>query len=412
MGRHAQPIEGAVSRVSDVQDCGNGYRVRFYLNGVLTEKNRATKKDAEALRKSLVIRAETEGTGPAQTVQATSLSAARLRAAELAFAVLEAKGYVSGDTQAMRLVTAVTFYVEAAGKMEKGVSMAEAYEKFLDSRKGRIAASTTEDYKRHVAPFVEKFKDMRVGEITTLDCKAWVESFNGGTNQFRCYGYLAAFFEFCAGKHNPFSNGHPWIQISPVRGFAKPGYSVGDVQSYNFAEIVALLKRAQKKRVLPYFIFRLFSMLRTDEMGRLLAKGVTVQKIDFINTRDGVIQLPPDVSAQKGKSRNKPRALAIHPTFRVWLRRFSQDKLSLACYHQDEAKVRAAVRGKTGGNLLRHTAITMRLKATGDIVTTAREAGNTPAMITGHYLNLNVDKADADKLYALTPDKAKELGIL
>ncbi len=33
-------------------------------------------------------------------------------------------------------------------------------------------------------------------------------------------------------------------------------------------------------------------------------------------------------------------------------------------------------------------------------------------IIQNHYLNMNVPEADALKLYELTPEKAKELGII
>jgi hypothetical protein len=39
-------------------------------------------------------------------------------------------------------------------------------------------------------------------------------------------------------------------------------------------------------------------------------------------------------------------------------------------------------------------------------------AGNSVNIISNHYLNMNISKADAEAFYELTPTKAKELGIL
>ena len=412
MGRPAKQILGHVSGVSEVQKHNGQFRVRYYLNGVLSESTRANEEDADALRKSLVVRAETEATGPAQVIQSTWLSTDRIQAAQMAYTALDAHGFPSDGLNAQLIVDAVTFFVEKAKEMQQGIPLGAAYEKFLDSRKGRITARTLKDYGQQVAPFVEKYQDRNVAEINTLECKAWVESFQSLTSQFRCYGYLEAFFSFCAGKHNPHCNGNPWIKLSPVRGFPKPGYSAGHAESYTYKEIVAVLKRAKTKGVLPYFVFRLFSMMRRVEVDRMLAQGDKVQRFDWINTRDAVMQIPADIASQKGKSRNKTRTLKLHETFNAWLRYFSQNRLALAYDHTDEAKVRRSIRKKQGDNILRHTAITMRLKATGDIVTTANEAGNTPSMVTRHYLALNIAKEDAERFYALTPDKARSLGIL
>lgn len=416
MGRIAKEILGTVSNVSDVQEHKGQFRVRYYLNGVLSESTRAKKEDAEALRKSLVIRAETAGTGPAQALQATSLSTARLRAAELAFTALEANGLVSGDTEVNRIVDAVTLFISEAKKLDAGVSMTDAYAKFLErcTAKG-ISPKTMKDYRRFVAPFIEQHSTKNVGQITGLQCKDWVYSFpEGGPARFNCWGYLEAFFGFCGGKNNPHCDREPWIKLSPVRSFEKPPYTVGDIQSFNYDETVKVLKRAQEKRCLPYFIFRFFSMMRREEMARFLSHGDLVQNNDLINTRDGSIRIPPDVAAQKGKAKNKGRVLnPVHPTFNAWLRYFSQNKLSLAVDQNDADQVTNCIRSKADAkNIVRHTACTMRLKSTGDIVTTAREAGNTPKMITDHYLALHVTKDEAHKFYELTPDKAKELGIL
>ena len=63
-------------------------------------------------------------------------------------------------------------------------------------------------------------------------------------------------------------------------------------------------------------------------------------------------------------------------------------------------------------NLLRHTAITYHCIAFKNPLQTAYVAGNSVGIIQNHYLNMNVPESDALKLYELTPEKAKQLGIL
>ena len=59
-------------------------------------------------------------------------------------------------------------------------------------------------------------------------------------------------------------------------------------------------------------------------------------------------------------------------------------------------------------NVLRHTAITMRVNATGDIEATARWAGNSPAVVVKNYLGAGTPD-DAKKFYALEPETEAEV---
>ena len=54
-------------------------------------------------------------------------------------------------------------------------------------------------------------------------------------------------------------------------------------------------------------------------------------------------------------------------------------------------------------NVLRHTAITMRVNGTGDLEATARWAGNSPAVIEQSYLGV-ASPEDAAQFYALRPN--------
>ena len=95
------------------------------------------------------------------------------------------------------------------------------------------------------------------------------------------------------------------------------------------------------------------------------------------------------------------------------LRKFDDENVSIAYSEERERSVRLAIPGKAAErNLLRHTAITYHCLAFKNPLQTAYIAGNSVAIIQNHYLNMNVPEADALKLYELTPEKAKALGIL
>jgi hypothetical protein len=414
MGRPAKIIEGTITRVSEIQDHKGQFRLRYYRNGILEESYRAKREDAEALLSSLLVRQETNQRAPGQNFLLSNLSQARARAAELAFQELETHGFVSGDTGIHRLSLAVRFYIEKARQMERGIPLPEAYEKFVAQKKPAVKPKTWKDYKRFVAPFVEKFKDRKVTEVTPMECKDWIDSFETPVVCHNCYGFLESFFKFCAGKHNPHVKQEeaPWLSRSPLN-FPKPGYTKGDIKSYTYAEVVTLLKAAKDLGLVPYVIFRLFSMLRREEMERVLEIGKTVGDIPFINLSASVIDLPPTVMSQKGKRKNSSRRIRIHSTFNAWLALFQKEGSTLTYHQKDERKARRAVKAKAGDdNLIRHTGITMHLKNGDSIMDTSTQAGTSPKMIQDHYYSLNIESSDAKKFFQLTPQKARGLGIL
>ncbi len=55
--------------------------------------------------------------------------------------------------------------------------------------------------------------------------------------------------------------------------------------------------------------------------------------------------------------------------------------------------------------MLRHTAITMHIRAFKDPMRTAKLAGTSVSVIQKNYFNLNITESDALGFYALTPNK-------
>jgi hypothetical protein len=97
----------------------------------------------------------------------------------------------------------------------------------------------------------------------------------------------------------------------------------------------------------------------------------------------------------------------------AWLNHFAESDQSIWCSVKLERKIRQKVEGReTDRNLLRHTAITYHCLAFRNPLQTAFIAGNSAGVIQNHYLNMNVPEADALKLYELTPERARALGIL
>ena len=65
-----------------------------------------------------------------------------------------------------------------------------------------------------------------------------------------------------------------------------------------------------------------------------------------------------------------------------------------------------------GLNILRHSAITYHLLNFKESILTSKIGGTSLGMIERHYLSKNIPTVDSEKLYSLTPSKAKELAII
>jgi len=109
----------------------------------------------------------------------------------------------------------------------------------------------------------------------------------------------------------------------------------------------------------------------------------------------------------------RTEAFCLVATFLLWLEYFRDHNLSLIYGEDNYRTIRTAVHPESKDrNQLRHTAITYHCLAFRNPLQTAYVAGNSVGIIQNHYLNMNIPEADALKLYELTPQRARELGIL
>ena len=175
-----------------------------------------------------------------------------------------------------------------------------------------------------------------------------------------------------------------------------------------------LLKVAREKGVLPHFIFRLFGLLRYDEMIRFTEIHRKVVGHPLISLEAQRIVFNNQVYKKRSRNEHRGRFYNnVHPTFMAWLNHFAATDQSLWCSTWMEREIRRKIPAKYADrNLLRHTAITHHCLAFKNPLQTAFIAGNSVSIIQNHYLNMNVPEAEAQQLYALTPEKAQQLGIL
>ena len=85
---------------------------------------------------------------------------------------------------------------------------------------------------------------------------------------------------------------------------------------YRFDQIVALLKEASKNGVLPYFIFRLFSLMRTEEMKRFTEIHPSVKDHPLISLEAKRISITNQIFKKRSDTNHRGRFYnEIQPAF-------------------------------------------------------------------------------------------------
>ena len=346
----------------------------------------------------------------------TSLTERQLQIAQLAFNRLDTVGHlkIDDDKTANTLIESVDFFIKNYTDYS-APPVRECVELFFAKQNDRnLSKATMTDYKILLKELVNDYGDEKVSYLNAKRCKAFIEKRNGDTQRRARYIYIKAFMEFCAGKNNIYCDDVPWLKRNPIN-WEMPKFEAKEIEVYTFDEIVQLLKIANSEDVLGHFIFRLFSMMRTEEMKRFVEiGGESVTNNKFINLSERRITINNQIYKKRGRAELRGRHYNDIPkVFLQWLQYFIDNDIAINCTVRKDSKIRKSIITKKDGlNLMRHTAITYHTLKFRDALKTAYVAGNSVNVIQNHYLNMNLKDADIQKLYSLTPTKAKQLGIL
>lgn len=344
----------------------------------------------------------------------TPLTERQLQIAQLAFNRLDSVGHIKidDDTTANVLVDSVDFFIKNYTDYS-APTVNECVELFLEKQNSRhLSEATMWDYNLLLKELTKDFGKERVSHLNAKRCKKFIEKRPSTTQRRARYIYLKAFMEFCAGKKNVYCDDSPWLKRNPIN-WEMPKFEAKEIGVYTFDEIVTLLKEAKKRDVFGYYIFRLFSMMRTEEMRRFVQiGGNTIKENKFINLKENRITINNQIYKKRGRSELRGRHFNNIPeVFAKWIKYLSDNDIKIGSSRRRDHFTRKAV-GNGGRNIVRHTAITYHTMMFRDPLITAYSAGNSVSVIQNHYLNMNINEDDVRKLYDLTPAKAKKLGII
>lgn len=359
----------------------------FCIEGVIDGKR--IRQRARSLDEARSICHDLEEGQRDTNVVRTHLSSEQVRAAEQVFALLGTDQCIFQALSSCK-----------SNPLRNKTLIKDAVWQFLGTKE-RCSKNTYDQAKGLLMKFVDWADGRTLDSISREDAQAYLKTARRGSyNHFLRFAkslYRWAISEELT-DDNPFKNIAPKTRIHT------------EVSVLSCSEVKALLEASVALyggELLPYTAITLFAGLRPDSEMRHLTW-------EAINMEDAEIRVT------MGKTRI-PRTVDIAENLVKWL---SKCDPSLPIYPKNFRRKWAKVRNKAGfkggaaktpqekaeearlkpwvKDYTRHTAISYRVRQTGDIHRTATWAGNSPAIIRSHYLGL-VSSLDTGKFWSSTP---------
>jgi hypothetical protein len=372
--------------------------------------------------------------------QATALSPGQ--ASDALAALQRLQRYYQDTGRRVSLLAGISEYCEAAGKLN-GRTLGDAVDGFLNS----VASVKRKDLGQAVEEFIEsrrlKTIPRKQGERPELSPEThyqnslWLREFGktfpghavcdltkhlidkymqnhskvGPKTRNERRGVVKMFLRWCVKKD--------WLapthRLFEAVGFEHEAVTLGAVECYTAEELHAMLERASKlprppkdgqepeldyRDLLPVIALAGLAGMRFKEITRMTFEEV-FRRPDYI-----------EIKAGEAKTRRR-RLIDVCPALAAWLQpcRGRSGPVWPKGYdmlHEDFAALRESLEIPKRRNGLRHAFITAHYAAHSNEGLTARQAGNSPAMVHQHYNGLWT-KAEGEAWFAVVPAQPRNV---
>jgi len=396
------------------------YRLNYQSAGKRHQPNFQTYSEAKA-KADAVVRDLAKGS------QAAVLSAPQSR--DALAALQRAQDFYEATGRRVSITTAFSEYFDALKKLN-GHSLNEAVEGFLrnvatvkrkdikeaveefiqadelrtkarEGERPQLAPKFFYNRKLQLTRFAAMFPNTAVCDLTKEHLSKFIKSLSELSAKSRNH-YRASVRQFLqwAARKDYLTQKH---RLDEADGMRLERAGIGEICFYTPSEFAALLENADDA-LRPIIAIGGLAGLRTEELLRL--DWADVWRVS------GHIE----VTARIAKGRFR-RLVKICPALAAWLKQFrklANGKLWTGheiTFHQHFVELckDAEVTRKTNG--LRHAFCTYHYAKFDKDYLTAKQAGNSPAMIHQHYKGL-ATKAEAEKWFGVKPKKAANINSL
>lgn len=300
------------------------------------------------------------------------------------------------------LLAAAQSWRDANGKGRKEITVPDLVEKFLKDKK-RSGVDTSAGYDRTLPRLADAFKATPVHTLTATELKEWLHSTFRQPEQKHVHAStfnshrrrMVTLWKWARDEGYLPRNAQTEIeQVKPMREESEP------IGILKIADFVAILKLIRKKHptFLAATVLAGFAGLRRAELH--------AQRWDHIDLTQATLRV------SKAK-RNTPAMRIVHLCAAAveWLLLCKKDG-ELVSPPWGIDRIRAFVRDEKIAcpeNAFRHSYISYRVAATGNVDETSLEAGNSREVVFQHYREL-VTKQDGEQWFKLTPTLVEKWG--
>jgi integrase len=306
---------------------------------------------------------------------------------------------------------AIDFALDHLRAQEKSITVTEAMEQLIDSRKaaGR-SGRYCRDLRLRLSRFAKDFEKSKIGTITASMIDEWLTGLlvaPATRNTFR--RDLRTLFSFC--EKRGYCRTNEAKKTERAKDVDKPAGIL------TVAQAAALLS-ASDDATLPYTAISLFAGLRAAE----------VQKLDWseVDFESGYIE----VTAAKSKTA-KRRLVPISENLAAWIRPLAKISGAVAPTvlrgrldrirrkagfgtpgaKEDEEKKMGLKLTKWPSNGMRHSYGSYRLAQCHDAARVSLEMGNSAQMVFAHYREI-VKPKDAERYWKITPSASESQKVV
>ena len=364
------------------------FRVVGWVDGVRIRKNFADLRSAEAHK--VELEGQRVGVSAGSRVRAIQLTDDQLAVCERAAALIP-------DPDELR--RAFTYWIEggraeALSKDEAGaVGLDEAVKGFLRwLPTSGLRPPTQANLKTRVRTFQSDLGDLPMRSLDADKIEAWLLSRKevsevSRSNDRRAIG---RFLSWCVARPQRF------IATNPVRDVKLRRMQVKDPEVFRVRELLRLLAAARQYRkgaFLRYVTLCVFAGLRPDEAKRIGDSQISIP--------DRELRITP---AQSKAERS--RVVELSPVAVAWIEEALAVKKRMTSKNRKvwsgllrKARIKRWI---TDG--LRHSALSLHLRASGSFAETATWGGTSETMLRKHYVG-RFSAAEADLFARLHPDR-------
>ena len=258
----------------------------------------------------------------------------------------------------------------------------------------KASARYIEDLKMRLAKLATRFS-VRVDTVTTADVQAWLDEFKAAPRTIRNFrNNASALFKFAEARGYIARGENPVTATEQIKT-----KSADAIEIYAPGEIARLIAAAPDS-FKPVLALQAFAGLRSAE----------VMRLDWQNVKLGRGHI--EITAANAKTASR-RIVPILPNLAAWLKDAAKKSGKIfphtrAYFHEMQRDISAKTKTEKldavawKHNALRHSFIFYRVAQTQNVAQVALEAGNSPAMIFGHYREL-VTADDAKTWFAIAP---------